>query len=126
MNSYNFSQSELLMQPSRKFVMTLFAGLAFFAGSFPGAALANDGAHVQITQAQAEKTALAKVPGGKVTAAKLAPENGEMIWSIDIITPLTKKVVAVEVDAETGKVLSKLKENPGDRAEDTAPSRKKD
>jgi len=106
------------------------AGAAFAAASCPQTILADDsaktqkGLHAQITQSQAEKAALTKVLGGKVKAAKLAPENGQLIWSVDIIKPLTKKIVAVQVDAQTGKVLSKLTEHPGDRAEDTTTSGK--
>ena len=116
---------------SRRSVITLFAGIVCVAFGFQETTLASDGSqassrvHAQITETQAQKAALAKVPGGKVKAAKLAPQNGELIWSIDIVTPLTKKIVAVQVDAESGKVLSKLAQTPGDRAEDSAPSQKK-
>jgi Peptidase propeptide and YPEB domain len=126
MKSYITSKLELVISASRKLAIGLFAGIALIAGIFTETILAGDapqkskGPHAQITQSQAERIALAKVPGGKVKAAKLAPENGELIWSVDIMTPLTKKIVAVEVDAESGKVLSKLKETPGDRAEDSA------
>jgi hypothetical protein len=123
---------QFIINASRQLAITLLAGIAFAACSFPGTAFANDGSqtskglHAQITQAQAEKAALAKVPGGKVKSAKLARENGQLIWSIDIITPLTKKVAAVQVDAQSGKVLSKLAQTPGDRAEESVPSQKKD
>ena len=73
----------------------------------------------RITRVQAERAALIRVPGGKVTSAKLQRENGAPIWSVDIVTPLTKKVAAVQVDGYTGKVLSKLAENPADRAEES-------
>jgi Predicted membrane protein len=80
--------------------------------------------HARITRAQAERIALAKVPGGKVKSAKLARENGQLIWSIDIVTPLTKKIAAVQVDARSGKVLSKLAQTPSDRAEEPVPGQK--
>jgi Peptidase propeptide and YPEB domain len=129
MNGSMASGSQFIVGATRKLAITLFAGVVFVA-NYPETTLAENGAkasegvHGHITKSQAEKAALAKVPGGKVKAAKLAPENGQLIWSIDIITPLTKKIVAVQVDAQTGKVLSKLTEKPGDRAEDTAPSGK--
>jgi Peptidase propeptide and YPEB domain len=129
MNGSIASRSQFIIGAARKLAITLFVGVAF-AANYPETILAEDGAktsegiHAHITKSQAEKAALAKVPGGKVKAAKLAPENGQLIWSIDIITPLTKKVAAVQVDAQTGKVLSKMTEKPGDRAEDTAPSQK--
>jgi len=80
-------------------------------------------AHARITRAQAERAALIRVPAGKVKSAKLERENGVLIWSVDIITPLTKKVAAVQVDAYTGKVLSKLAQNPADRAEESVGQR---
>ena len=81
--------------------------------------------HARVTRAQAERAALTKVPGGKVKSAKLAQENGQLIWSIDIVTPLTKKIAAVQVDARSGKVLSKLVQTPGDRAEESVGAQKK-
>ena len=131
MNKSFSSHSQLFINASRKLAATLFVGIAFAASSCPETILANDGVqtsktlHAQITQAQAEKAALKKVPGGKVKAAKLSQQNGQPIWSIDILTPLTKKTAAIQVDARTGKVLSKLTEAPGDRAEDTAPNQNK-
>ena len=131
MNKLISSRSQFIVSASRKLATTLFVGIAFATGSCPETILANDSVqtskalHAQITQSRAEKAALAKVPAGKVKAAKLSQENGQPIWSIDILTPLTKKVVAIQVDARTGKVLSKLTEHPGDRAEDTAPSQNK-
>ena len=132
MNRYISSNLQFIVSASRKLAIALLSGIAFAACTFPETTLANDGAqtskglHTQITQSEAEKAALIKVPGGKVKAAKLAQQNGQLIWSIDIMTPLTKKIAAVQVDAHSGKVLSKLTETPGDRAEDTAPSQKKD
>jgi uncharacterized membrane protein YkoI len=38
----------------------------------------------KITQAEAERTALAKVPRGKIKAAELEKEHGKLIWSFDI------------------------------------------
>jgi peptidase YpeB-like protein len=131
MNKFISSRSQFIVSASRKLATTLFVGIAFATGSCPETILANDSAQTskalqaQITQSQAEKAALAKVPAGKVKAAKLSQENGQPIWSIDILTPLTKRIVAIQVDARTGKVLSKLTEHPGDRAEDTAPSQNK-
>ncbi|HTD15027.1 MAG TPA: PepSY domain-containing protein [Chthoniobacterales bacterium] len=131
MNRSPSSHSRSIARATRKLAIVLFAGIALAVCSFPEAILANDDAqtskelHARITRSQAEKAALAKVPGGKVKAAKLAQENGQLIWSFDIITPFTKKVAAVQVDAQSGKVLSKLVQAPGDRAEDSASSQKK-
>jgi hypothetical protein len=131
MNGYLASHLQFLARAWRQLAIVLLAGTAFGLCGFPETILANDGTqtskelHARITRAQAEKAALTKVPGGKVKAAKLSQENGQVIWSVDVITPLTKKVAAIQVDAQSGKVLSKLVQGPGDRAEDTATSEKK-
>jgi len=110
--------------------MALLIGMVVTTSSFQGVALAADSAqnshaiHARITRAQAEKAALSRVPGGKLNGAKLEQENGRLIWSVDITTPLTKKVAAVQVDAHTGRVLSKLAQNPADRAEESVGGKK--
>jgi hypothetical protein len=119
------------MNVARKLAIAFILGIALVASGFPGTTSATDNPptsphlHARITRAQAEKAALTRVPGGKVKGAKLAEENGQLIWSIDIITPLTKKIAAVQVDARSGKVLSKLAQTPGDRAEDSLGAQKK-
>ena len=107
----------------------ILVGIVLAASYSPGLILAGDtsqkssAAPARITRVQAERAALIRVPGGKVRSAKLQRENGLLIWSIDITTPLTKKVAAVQVDAHTGKVLSKLAQNPADRAEESVGQR---
>jgi peptidase YpeB-like protein len=109
----------------------LLVGIVLATSCFQGVILAADSSqkssvtHARITRAQAERAALMRVPGGKVKGAKLERENGVLIWSVDIITPLTKKVAAVQVDARTGQVLSKLAQNPADRAEESVVGQKK-
>ena len=105
--------------------MALLIGMVVTTSSFQGVALAADRAqnshaiHARITRAQAERMALGRVPGGSLQHAKLLRENGELIWSVDILTPLTRKVAAVQIDAYSGQVLSKLAQNPADRAEES-------
>jgi hypothetical protein len=119
------------MNVAQKLAIAFLLGIALVAGGLPGTTLATDNPptspnlHARITRAQAEKAALTRVPGGKVKSAKLAEESGQLIWSIDIITPLTKKIAAVQVDARSGKVLSKLAQAPGDRAEESVGAQKK-
>ena len=118
------------MNVAQKLGIALLVGIALVANDFQGTTLATDSSqtspslHARITRAQAERAALAKVPGGKVKSAKLLRENGQLIWSIDIITPLTKKIAAVQVDARSGKVLSKLTQTPSDRAEESVGAQK--
>jgi uncharacterized membrane protein YkoI len=111
--------------------VALLIGILLAASSFQGTVLAADPSqksapvHARISRAQAEKAALAKVPGGTVKKAKLQSENGHLIWSVDIVTPFTKKVAAIQVDAYTGQVLSKLTQTPADRAEESSGGQKK-
>jgi uncharacterized membrane protein YkoI len=70
----------------------------------------------KITRQQAEKTALAKVPNGKIQEGELEKEKGKLIWSFDIASPGSKDVTEVQVDAITGEVVSVTKESPAAEA----------
>ena len=67
-------------------------------------------AEAKVSQEDAQKTALAKVPGGAVKESELEKEHGKLIWSFDIATPDSKDIMEVEVDAVTGAVLGVDKE----------------
>jgi uncharacterized membrane protein YkoI len=131
MNRYRARHAPFTICVASKVSFALLVAVALAASNFQGTTLAADSSqtsptlHARITRAQAERAALAKVLGGKVKSAKLVRENGQLIWSIDIVTPLTKKIAAVQVDARSGKVLSKLAQTPGDRAEEPAAGQKK-
>src|SRR5260370_25828902 len=60
---------------------------------------ANLEAQAKITKADAEKTALAKVPNGTVKEAEIEKEKGKLIWSFDVATPGTKDITEVAVGA---------------------------
>lgn len=77
-------------------------------------------AQAKITQAEAEKTALSKVPDGKIKAAELEKEHGKLIWSFDISMPKSKSITEIQVDAKTGKIVSTQLETPEDQAKETA------
>jgi hypothetical protein len=47
------------------------------------------------------KTALVLVLGPKVKSAKPEQQKGKLIWSIHIVTPLTKKVASVSMFGST-------------------------
>ena len=66
----------------------------------------------KVTKAQATKTALARVPNGKVKEAELENEHGKLVWSFDIATPGSKDITEVQVDAIDGSVVSEEKESP--------------
>jgi len=63
-------------------------------------------AQARISQAQAEQTALTQAPGGAVKQGELENDNGKLIWWFDIVTPGSKNVTEVSVDAMTGGVIS--------------------
>ena len=83
-------------------------------------------AHARITRAEAEKTALKEVPNGIVKEGELEREKGRLIWSFDIATPGTPNITEVQVDARTGKIVSKTTETPAKEAHEAATEAKKD
>jgi uncharacterized membrane protein YkoI len=82
-------------------------------------------AQAKVSQADAEKTALAKVPGGTIKEGELEKEHGKLIWSFDITTPDTKDITEVNVDAITGDVVSVEKESAESEAKEANEKGKK-
>lgn len=86
-------------------------------------------AQAKVSRADAEKSALAKVPGGTIKDGELEKEKGKLIWSFDISIPDSKNIKEVAVDAISGAVLSVETETPADQAkeaaEDAAKAKKK-
>ena len=82
-------------------------------------------AQARITKADAEKTALARVPNGTVKECELEKENGKLVWSFDIATPDSKDITEVQVDAITGKIVSVEKESPADQEKEKQEKDKK-
>ncbi len=77
-------------------------------------------AQAKITQADAQKTALAKVPNGKIKSAELENEGGKLVWSFDIAKPNSKDIAEVLVDAKTGKIAKMENETPKQQANEAA------
>ena len=77
-------------------------------------------AQAKIPRADAEKTALAKVPGGTIKEGELEMEKGKLIWSFDISIPGSKDIKEVAVDAITGGVIAVETETPADQAREAA------
>lgn len=75
-------------------------------------------AEAKITKAQAEQTALAKVPGGTIKEGGLEREKGKLIYSFDIATPGTKDITEVAVDAINGEVIAVDKETPAQQEQE--------
>ncbi len=79
--------------------------------------------HARIERATAEKTALARVPGGRVLEGELEEEHGRLIWSFDIAQGTSANVTEVQVDARSGEVVSLTQETPADQAKEAAADR---
>ncbi|MEP6604250.1 MAG: PepSY domain-containing protein [Spartobacteria bacterium] len=77
----------------------------------------------KITKAQAEQTALAKVPNGKISSEEIERESGKLIWSFDIAKAGTKDITEVQVDAITGAIASIKVETPKDQRAEAAADR---
>ena len=77
-------------------------------------------ARAKVTEAQARTTALATVPGATVQSAELEIENRKLVWSFDLKTPKSADVMEVQVDARTGRIVSRKTETPVDQAKEAA------
>jgi len=60
----------------------------------------------KIAEADARKTALAAVPGGKVQSHELEREKGKLIYSYDIKVAGKSGIEEVNVDAMTGEIVA--------------------
>ena len=60
----------------------------------------------KIAEADARKTALAAVPGGKVKSHELEREKGKLIYSYDIKVAGKSGIEEVNVDAMTGEIVA--------------------
>ncbi|MGI8890064.1 MAG: PepSY domain-containing protein [Chthoniobacterales bacterium] len=74
----------------------------------------------KISKTQAEQIALGKVPNGKVQNAEIENEHNALVWSFDIVTPGTRSITEVLVDAKTGKIANLQVETPKDQANEAA------
>jgi uncharacterized membrane protein YkoI len=73
-----------------------------------------------ITPEAATATALARVPGGKVQKGVLEQEHGKLIYSFEIKSEGKAGIDEVNVDAKTGKVVSKEHESDAVAAKEAA------
>ena len=92
--------------------LALFAAVALLGSCATEESQETLKAQASITEAQASKTALAKVPTGTIKSSELENENGKLVWSFDISMPGTKNITEVLVDAKTGKIVSVEIETP--------------
>jgi uncharacterized membrane protein YkoI len=101
-------------------VTALVAG--FSAGCSTQAGLR---AKAKVSEADAQKIALAKVPGGTIKGSELEKEKGKLVWSFDIATPGTRDITEVLADAVTGQIVSVEKETPADQEKEKREKAKK-
>ena len=66
----------------------------------------------KISKAVATKTALSKVPRGKIQSSEIERENGKLIYSFDIKIPGKSGIEEINVDAMTGVVIAHEHETP--------------
>ncbi|MHB1310937.1 MAG: PepSY domain-containing protein [Gemmatimonadaceae bacterium] len=68
-------------------------------------------ATAKVSEESARAIALKAVPGATVKEGELEKENGKLIWSFDLKVAGKKGVEEVQVDAITGKVVSREHES---------------
>ena len=83
-------------------------------------------AQAKISRADAEKTALARVPGGTIKEGGIEKEKGKLIWSFDIATAGTKDITEVQVDALNGAIVAVDKETASDEAKEKKRGKEKE
>jgi uncharacterized membrane protein YkoI len=99
-------------------VILTIAAAGLFGCASDKEQMANLEAKAKITRADAERIAMAKVPGGTIKEGDIEKEKGKLIWSFDITTPGTQDITEVAVDAMTGEVLAMDKETPKQEAKE--------
>lgn len=77
-------------------------------------------AQAKVSQEQATRTALARVPNAKVRSAELEREHGKLVWSFDLAQDGKSGVTEIQVDARTGRVVSQKKESAAQEASEAA------
>jgi two-component system sensor histidine kinase QseC len=100
------------------------AVLALAAGCATEKSQAELQAQAKISKAQAQQTALARVPNGTVNTCELEEEKGKLVYSFDITNPGAREITEVLVDAMTGEVIAIDKESPEQEAKEKKQERK--
>ena len=66
----------------------------------------------KMTMADARAMAMREVPGARVQAGEIEREGGKLIYSFDMKVPHKSGIDEVNIDAMTGKLVSKQHESP--------------
>ena len=86
--------------------------------TWTGAAGAAQPAAPKIDKDQATKTALERAPGGKIESMELEDEGGKSVWSFDL--RVGKTIREIQVDSETGAIVSDKVETPKQEKDEKA------
>jgi uncharacterized membrane protein YkoI len=73
-----------------------------------------------VSEADAAKAALAKIPQGHIKSVELETENGRLIYSYAIKVPSKSGIEEVNVNAKTGAVVNTEHEDAGSEAREAA------
>ncbi len=60
----------------------------------------------KVSKADAEKVAMTQAPTGTIKESELEKEHGKLVWSFDMAVPGSRDLTEVNVDAETGALVS--------------------
>ena len=112
------------MNPIRPLVWFAFVTTFFWLNATAPRSEAS-GNDKNISQAEAKRIALAKVPGGIVQSAKLEKEGLALLWSVDVKMPNSGNITEVHIAANTGKIISVQIETPAEQAAEAAADKKK-
>jgi uncharacterized membrane protein YkoI len=77
-------------------------------------------AQARVKADSAQRTALRRVPGGKIEGAELEREHGALIYSFDIKVAGKEGIEEVHVDANTGAVVNVEHESAEDEASEAS------
>ncbi|HEY0995674.1 MAG TPA: PepSY domain-containing protein [Gemmatimonadaceae bacterium] len=74
----------------------------------------------EVSETEAAKAALARVPKGRIQAVELEREDGALLYSYEIKVPGRTGIEEVNVDARTGAVHSTEHETPSKERKEAA------
>ncbi len=115
----------LVRTPFKTIALALLATAAAVTWSVAAPTEADLMKQAKLTKIEAEHIALGKVPNGQVKSAEIENEKGHLVWSFDIVTPGSKDISEILVDAKSGQIVSKQTETPRDQAAEAAADKKK-
>ena len=75
-------------------------------------------AEAKITGSAAMRSALSRVPGGRIESAEVEKEKGRLVYSFDIVSPHKTGIEEIQVDARSGEVVSQQHESPAAEAKE--------